>query len=189
MTHNKRWAILALVLSLLAPVLPAVAGDADWKLIEEHWYALEIAGAKAGWMNGSVFSDGERYRTVTDLHMSIGRGRVSVEVEQKMIWVETVDGQPVAMRFIQKMAQQPVESEWLFEGDTVIQTDRQGGRDMIRELPRPLRAAWLAASSAFALAMVAVLECLLINPCRYFPDYFSQAHKTIAPSLSKSEIA
>ena len=125
-----------LVVILLLAMVPAALG-ADWEVIEEHWYTVEIGGARTGWMVERVRSDGQRYESGTQLHMSIRRGPAEVTVEISASIVETHDGEPLVMRSRQHTGLQAVDTEWRFEDDRVVQTTRQGDRETVRDRPLP----------------------------------------------------
>ena len=125
----------------------AAARGADWKLQDERWYEVEIAGAQAGWMHESVWADGERYRTAARTRMSIGRGPVEVTIQMTSTVLETRDGELLLMRLVQEMGEQPVDTEWLFEADRVVETARQGGREVTWDRPLP-EGEWLTPMAA-----------------------------------------
>ena len=125
-----------LVVILLLAMAPAALG-AEWEVIEEHWYTVEIGGARTGWMVERVRSDGQRYESGTQLHMSVRRGPAEVTVEMSASIVETHDGEPLVMRSRQHTGLQAVDTEWRFEDDRVVQTTRQGGRETVRDRPLP----------------------------------------------------
>ncbi len=110
---------------------------ADWTLDEEHWYIVEIAGARAGSMVTTLETDGRRVRTGTRMEMTLGRGDVSTTIKIASSFEETAEGRPLVITSMQDMGQQPVESEWRFLDDKVIHTSRQGGRENVRETERP----------------------------------------------------
>jgi hypothetical protein len=115
-----------------APTAPQEA----WTLVSDHWYTLEIAGAKSGWMNQTVHSDGERYRTAEQVHMSIGRGSgAPVEIDMSSSFIESHDGRPISCSVVQGMSRQPMESSWVFHDDRVVRTTRQGSIEKTTDLP------------------------------------------------------
>ncbi|MCH8165548.1 MAG: transglutaminase domain-containing protein [Planctomycetes bacterium] len=152
MTRDRHWTAICLWLLLLAAsVAPAYAQAdntvADWRLVQEHWYTVQMAGAKAGWMFSSVHSDGERYRTATEVHLRIGRGSTQTKIELRSSFLETHAGQPLTMRYVGTTGLQPVDSEWRFEEDHVVQITRQGERETRKEQPLP-EGMWLTPVAA-----------------------------------------
>lgn len=123
------WAVVGLVSSL--------ARADDWQLVEEHWYVVELAGHKAGWMTSSIHSDGERYRSDSQVRLSFGRGPATTTIEFDSSFVESHQGEPVSLKFRQKMGRQPVQTLWEFAADHVVQTTEQAGRETVTELPLP----------------------------------------------------
>ncbi len=73
--------VLVLVVAALAGLVPAAAWADDWQLLEEHWYVVELAGHKAGWMTTSVYSDGERYRSDNQVRLRLGRGPSTAAID------------------------------------------------------------------------------------------------------------
>ena len=145
----RRWLAartLGCAVLAVAAVVASSAGpppaEAAWELVAEHWYTVELAGARAGWMTMSVEADADRYRSVNRMRMSIARGQIPVHIEFTTMALETRDGRPLELRFVSDMAQQSVESQWRFEEDRVVQTTRQGGRETVKEVPPP-EAPWL----------------------------------------------
>jgi len=138
-----RPALVLAVAGLLALAAGAAAaekaGEASWEQMWEHWYVLELAGAPAGWSREIVSSDGRRYRTETKMKMKVGRGAIPVEINLLSAWVETHDGEPVEMHYVQDMALQSVETRWRFAADHVESITRHGDREIKRklELPEP----------------------------------------------------
>lgn len=142
MTRDRHWTAICLwSLLLAASVAPAYAqadnNVADWQLVQEHWYTVEMAGAKAGWMFDSVHSDGERYRTATEVHLRIGRGSTQTKIGFRSTFLETHAGEPRLLTSGQNMSLQWVDSVWRFEEDHVVHTTRQGDREAVKELPLP----------------------------------------------------
>ncbi len=134
-THQRS----VLVLLVAAPVglLPAAAWADDWQLLEEHWYIVELVGHKAGWMTTSVYSDGERYRSDIQVRLRIGRGPATAAIDLDSSFVESNEGEPVRLKFVQKMGHQALETEWEFVGDHVVQTTQQAERETVTEHPLP----------------------------------------------------
>jgi hypothetical protein len=122
---------------LAASVLAAPALAGDWKLLEERWYVVELAGSRAGSMEDRLYSDGERYRVETAGRISFSRGPGAATIETRTTFVETHDGRPVLMRYVQNMAAQTLDTEYRFEADQVVQTSRQAGRELVKEHPLP----------------------------------------------------
>jgi transglutaminase-like putative cysteine protease len=149
-THVDRLKLVPLV-ALLAAVLlapltiaeqqaataPAVAESQVWKQVWEHWYELELAGARAGWMRETVTTDGTQYRTESESSLGISRGAVELQITMASAFVETIDGKPIRITFIQDMSSQKVEKQMTFEDDHVVVVTRQGGRKLTSEVAPP----------------------------------------------------
>ncbi|MHC4107747.1 MAG: transglutaminase-like domain-containing protein, partial [Planctomycetota bacterium] len=141
------WGWLSRVLlaaAFLAATAAAVAGaDTDWKLVDEHWYVLELNGAKAGHSHEIVETDGERYRSTSDLNLKLGRGPAVTEFAVSTWFIETHAGEPVEFGYIQDTALMKVETRYVFEEHHVKSISRQAGREFVKELPLP-EGSWLA---------------------------------------------
>ena len=139
--------VLVLLVAALVGLVPAAAWADDWQLLEEHWYVVELAGQKAGWMTTSVYSDGERYRSDSQVRLRLGRGPATAAIDLDSSFVETHLGEPVQLKFVQKMGHQALQTEWEFVGDHVVQTTEQAGRETVTEHPLP-EGDWLTPMAA-----------------------------------------
>jgi hypothetical protein len=139
--------VLSAIFTLLF-LLPAVqARDAEWRIIEEYWYVIEIGDARAGWSSTIVHDDGKRYRTTTEMQLNVGRADAPVEIGMSSTFIESHDGKPVRAASQQRMSQQPLESEWIFENGAVRHITRQNGRETEREAAAP-EGVWLTPRAA-----------------------------------------
>ena len=136
MRKHQRSVLLLLVAAVVGLVSSSARAD-DWQLVQEDWYVVELAGHKAGWMTSSVYSDGERYRSDSQVRLSLGRGPATTIIEFDSSFVESHQGEPVSLKFRQKMGRQPVQTLWEFAADHVVQTTEQAGRETVTELPLP----------------------------------------------------
>ncbi len=135
MTNMQRTLLSTL---LVVCMLSCATATAEWKLEQEHWYVVEIAGTRAGMMSTMLLRDGSNIRTATHMQMTLGRGTVSTTIKIASAFDETADGRPLVITSMQDMGQQPVESEWRFLDDNVvIHTSRQGDREIVRETEAP----------------------------------------------------
>ncbi|MHC4588143.1 MAG: transglutaminase-like domain-containing protein [Planctomycetota bacterium] len=130
------------MLAAVAAGMLAACAAADWELVDERWYIMEVAGTPAGSMAQHIHSDGEHYRTETEARMSLSRGAVPVEIEMRSTFVETRDGRPLVIRYVHDMGFQTLDTEWRFEDDQVVQVSRQAGREFVKEHPLP-EGTWL----------------------------------------------
>ncbi len=119
-------------------------GDA-WRITEERWYIMELGGAKVGWVNTIIATDGERIRTHSINEMQVGRGTQQVSIRLATTQVERITGEPVMMELEQKTAAQTVHTRWEFNEDHILQTARQGDREITQRLPCPADS-WLMAA-------------------------------------------
>jgi len=147
MPAHLRSILAALLVTLHASVVLAAE---EWKVLWEHWYVLEIAGAKAGSVVERVESDGERYRTTSESEFRISRGTTELEISQSAKFIETHRNEPIEIDFTQSMSKQDVRSIWRFVDDGVEMISMQGGRELKKKEPRP-RGAWLTPMGMHAL--------------------------------------
>lgn len=131
-----------ILLAWLAVCSASIANTGQWKLVDEYWYTIEFNGSKAGWMSTKVWTDGTQFRSEMQQQFSVSRGSKSVKMEFQFTWIETLDGKPVSLRSLQQMSAQPVDIYWKFMDKNVIQTTRQGGREVVKEVPLP-KPGWL----------------------------------------------
>jgi len=137
MNLKSQISILGFILAGLTVGTLAARATADWKQIDERWYIVELAGSRAGSMVDRIHSDGEHYRTETEVQLKISRGVESAEIKMRSSYLETHDGRPLVIQYVQDMAFQSLDTEWRFEPDKVVQTTRQAGRELVKEHPLP----------------------------------------------------
>ena len=115
-------------LAIYASTTTAQETKTKWEVQSDHWYVIEIADVKAGWMNAQTLTDGEQFKTITSTKLSIGRGGVTIEITMESSFIETSDGMPVLMTSKQKMSRQVIEQQWKFLDDKVLHVSKQGDR-------------------------------------------------------------
>ena len=113
------------------------AQETKWEVQSDHWYVIEIADAKAGWMNVQTLTDGEQFKTITSTKLSIGRGGVTIEITMESSFIETSDGKPVLMTSRQNMSRMVIDQQWKFLDDKVLHVSKQGGRIITKQLSMP----------------------------------------------------
>jgi hypothetical protein len=129
------WCLPAAVMAQDA-VAQATASQA-WSPVDEDWMIMAIGDARVGWSSTLVEQSGEQLRTTSKTQMKIGRGPTSVEISLDAVFIETADGAPVQVQYVQKMAMQAVDTTWVFTGDKVLQTRRTGGNETTSEVDAP----------------------------------------------------
>ena len=130
--------LLALLLALsLSAGAAQEAQPARWETLWDRWYTLELAGATAGWMHETASTDGSRYRAAAESAFKVSRGPVELEVTMSSVFLETHQGRPLELHFVQDMALQSMDTRWLFSDDKVLSISRQGGREIRKEHPLP----------------------------------------------------
>lgn len=141
-------ACLAL-LALLAGAGPlsAAAAAADAPASAEHWYALTVDGAPAGWAREGWRTTDAGIESDSTLRMRVRRGDSELTIEIEGRFVETADGRPVRLWTRRLLGRSPVEATYEFGPDGVEATTRQGDRERRESLPRPA-GDWLTPAAA-----------------------------------------
>lgn len=102
----------------------------------------------AGWMSTVTQTDGQRFRSTTDTNMRVERTGSPIEIHFSSTFLETAEGKPISLESMQKMANQAIESKWVFLADHVLQTARQGGgKKIVTQQPLP-QGQWLTPAAA-----------------------------------------
>ena len=114
--------------------LPAAAADTG----EDRWSVMMMQGQKIGWMREGVRTNDDGH-TVSTTHteMTMRRGEIAIEMVMKTEFVETPDGEPVRMRYMQNLGSAPMETRYVFTDDGVRVTTLQFGRKTTRTEPLP----------------------------------------------------
>lgn len=120
------WVASALLLTL-APAVGAVEA--------EHWYVIELAGQRAGWMVERQTTRDGLSTTQSESELRIHRGGTELVLNFSSQFVETTAGKPVSMRSVQRFGQQPMILEATFDDEGVIEKTVQGEATHQRRLP------------------------------------------------------
>ncbi len=116
-------------LGLLVVVLLAARAFGAPEVVEERWYLVELAGAKAGHMvERTERLDGGDLRVTSRTALSIARGPAEVEVTIEAQSVETEGGDPVSMRVEQRLGAALLSTEVTFDGATATVVESQFGQ-------------------------------------------------------------
>jgi hypothetical protein len=110
---------------------------ARWETLWDRWYTLELAGSTAGWMHETASTDGSRYRAAAESAFKVSRGAIELEVTMNSVFLETAQGKPLELHFVQDMALQSMDTRWVFSDDKVLSISRQGEREIRKEHPLP----------------------------------------------------
>jgi len=138
-TILQRLVLLAVV--LLAPTRLLAVDDFD------RWYALELAGAPAGWMHAWQKSEADRVVTGSRMEIAIGRGPAAVRVTMESEFVETKAGKPISMKSVQQLGAIPTTTTYVFsDGEIAVETT-QG--EQVSRTTRPMpKEVWLTPAAA-----------------------------------------
>ena len=143
--------VLALLVSIAAAQDPI-----NWAIVEDEWFALELAGSPCGFAHMRTESgreaDGtELWRSSSDTTMRVGRAGAAIEVQIGWSFIETADGKPRSAEVNQSTGGAVMKSQYEFVADGVAATTTQGGRTTQRKLPA-LPGQWLTPHAADAYA-------------------------------------
>src|SRR5437016_3405395 len=83
-----RGARLGVLAAALLVLLPSLARANDY----DRWYAIEMAGQRAGWMHNQQTTSGDRITTSNELTFRFGRGKEGAGVSIRASFVETAAG-------------------------------------------------------------------------------------------------
>lgn len=134
-------AMLLLLVLLAGPCIGADDTAQAWQTTDEAWYALELAGSRAGWMHLLEEKAGEMYRTTSRTHLEIGRANSSITATITSSFVEREDDTPVRLDYTQDMSTQTVETSMVFEDDGIVYKAKQGAHATEKRLP-PFEQDW-----------------------------------------------
>ncbi|MCA9295932.1 MAG: transglutaminase domain-containing protein [Phycisphaerales bacterium] len=128
-------AVLVILLALAAPAVRVHAED--WRVLDEHWYAIELAGSRIGHAHECTEQDGDRIRLTTTSSMVMKRLDAEVAIGITQLSIEGDDGAPIMLTSITDMSKQIKSSTLHFNGDTVNLVTRDGGRERSVDRPAP----------------------------------------------------
>jgi transglutaminase-like putative cysteine protease len=144
------WVRTAAILVLASAAVgqsEAKSAKDDWKVIEDRWYVMEMAGAKAGWMNAITEQSDDQYRTTSKTELEIDRGGSTIKIAMETAFIETLDGKPVSVDSVSQMSRQTKRTRWKFTPENIIQTTTDGGEKSAKRLPLP-GGEWLTPQAA-----------------------------------------
>lgn len=132
MISRRAWlGSIAFGLALAACLLDARTALADWKLVEERFYALSLGGSPCGRSQERVEEDGDRIRTSGRIELRFMRMGEETAIELSSEFIETRAGAPIEAR----VSQGGVESvRYLFGDARSVTVERAGARE-VRPLP------------------------------------------------------
>jgi hypothetical protein len=145
--RNSLWLLFLIVAAILSSPAHGQDSTTTWKLVEERYSILEIAGARAGWNHEVIETDGQQFRTTTEQHFKISRGDLPIEIEMGSTFIETADGKPVSATVKQNTSRQVMETQYRFNDDHVEVIVNQGGRETKSQQPA-LAGEWLTPYAA-----------------------------------------
>ncbi len=117
-------------LRVLLFTLLAARAFAAPQVVEERWYLVELAGAKAGHMlERTERLDDGTLRVSSVMSISIARGPARVEVTVEARSIEKEDGDPISMRVEQRLGAALLSTNISFEGRTATIVESQFGQE------------------------------------------------------------
>lgn len=126
-------------LVLLTPLRFALA-QADGAPTSERYFAVELDGQKVGWglERSHPTADGGM-ATISEMHFSIARGPVVINLGVTSEFIETIDGEPVSMRATTTQANQVTTERYVWSHDrsVVEHSTEANGRVRTERLKSP----------------------------------------------------
>ena len=111
-----------------APVtaqVPAIAGP----VVKTDWFAVDIAGSRAGWSKTSETSSNGTIESESLMEFSVARGNISITVRIGTFFAESTEGKPLRMKIYREIAAGPVTEEYTFASDGVTITTLTAAAD------------------------------------------------------------
>ena len=127
---------------MLSILLLAGPATADWELLEDRWYTMEMMGSRAGWVHEVIERDGDRIRSSATNKLTMSRGADEMVIEVEAWFIETANGEPISSSTTQSVAGQSTRKEWLFGEDGITVKSDDGVRKMETIVPNP-EGVWL----------------------------------------------
>lgn len=118
--------VCGIAVAALASLLAAGGARADWTLVEEHFYALSLAGKPCGRSSERVERDGDRVRTSSRIEMRFKRIGQETTIDLTSEFIETARGDAVEAIVRQKGAE-PVR--FVFETQRKVRVERGAARE------------------------------------------------------------
>jgi len=125
--------------ALLVPVLLlcAVAGAQveKWTTLNEVWYSMELASARAGYSHVLQEQQGDVIRTTTTTKMTIARAGSNVSATTVTVFQEREDGTPIQVDYTQDMSHQQAGMTLIFDEEGITAIARQNDQTNEQNLP------------------------------------------------------
>lgn len=113
----------------------------------ERWYVLEMMKARCGWMHSKETTTHEAITTESEMKFSVKRGAIQINASIESQFVEAHDGTPIRMRSVQKFGTMPVDQTYVFKGDKLELTSKQGDQVTTTLIDGP-KGSWLTPAAA-----------------------------------------
>lgn len=133
-----RRVFLTLLLILASFSSHAFAGEKSW----ERWYVIEMMGERAGWMHSTVVTTEERVTSTDETHIEISRAGEIITQVVKMVFVETIKGDPVSIEVHQTFGGQPTDTRYSFDDEGIREVTKSGTRSTEKR-HAPIEGVWL----------------------------------------------
>ena len=143
----RRAFLACATLAACAMLAAQVASDVAWKVVEDRWFELWLAGARCGFVHELVERSGDVIRTTSETEMTVGRMGQGVRIRTVGSFEETAAGMPLRARVRRETGAAPVESAWEFGPGGIEVREEQGGRTTAQRKPLP-PAGWLTPRAA-----------------------------------------
>jgi transglutaminase-like putative cysteine protease len=134
---------LTAVMLALALLLPSLARADDY----DRWYAVDLAGQRAGWMHASQYTAGDRITTRNEVAFELGRGQVQLSVSIKASFIESAAGKPIAMDATLKLGATPTLMHAVYTEQDIQVDITKAGKTTHSTRPLP-DGTWLTPAAA-----------------------------------------
>lgn len=118
-------------------LLLVATASADWTMVEDNWYSVELGGDRVGWSRKFVERDDQHVRSTFEQTMKIARASNEMEIVVTMIFLETHDGDPISALTRQVLNGMATDSLWEFEDTELVITTTSGASEHQSTAPLP----------------------------------------------------
>ena len=137
----------ARLIQILCACLLLIAAPCARAQDYDIWYVVELAEKRAGWMRQTRTTQGDTITSSTQTKITIRRDQITITVEMQTEFVESTNGNPRSMRFVQQLGALPITIDYVFYDDHISVTTTQNDQSIESTLPLP-EGVWLTPAAA-----------------------------------------